>query len=211
MMESVTVNVVRLQDEKNIFQAKRFLYEQYITNMGWELPKNSPTGWFVEEIDGQKLLDDCYAGSSIWYAGLNNKNVINCCIRLIVRIKSSNLDIENYNFTNGLKKFINKNSNCVELTRFAYEIKDFFSYYYCSLLKSIFRDAVSEKWTIILTDGLGNKELYRHLEIPKIQGASFRYSNTDKEEISTYGFTYREVTKLITNCKKEIERIEMIF
>jgi hypothetical protein len=195
-----------VKDNAEIFEAKKLLYDFYICRMGWTLPQNTPTGWVIKEVNGEKILDDRYHATCRWYVGKHNGQ-IEACVRVLRKTPTSPLDIEHYNHTPAFAQFMAEHSRSVELNRFGMIHERDIFYYMLNFWSIILEEAQRQQWTIVVGNSLGRSERFDLLEIPRIDGATFKYHESDANEVKTYGITLDQIPRIMTNCRNLLTKL----
>lgn len=188
-------------DPDEIPAAKHLLYNFYIKKMGWQFPKDTPTGWIITEVKGRKILDDRYHDTSRWYIG-HRKGKVEACLRILRKTADSPLDVEHYNTTPAFRAFLATPAQYVELNRFGFIHEDRILYYMLNFWKLILKDALREGWTLIITNGFGDSERFARVGLSPIPGATFKYHPDDTNTVSTFGILTEDIHRILKNCQQ---------
>jgi hypothetical protein len=194
----------RAENTHEILEAKQLLYDFYIRRMGWTLPQNTPTGWMIRKVKGYTILDDRYRETSRWYVGKNNGQ-IEACLRVLYKTPTSPLDIEHYNHTPAFTQFMREHPDCVELNRFGLLHEHDIFYDMLNFWLLILDEAQREQWTIVVGNSLGHAERFVLLEIPQLDDATFKYHESDVNEVNTYAITADQIPRIMVNCQNMLK------
>ena len=191
----------------DIIAAKHLLYDFYIKRMGWQFPKDTPTGWTIKEVNGQNILDDCYHDTSRWYIGRQDGKV-ETCLRVLRKTAESPLDVEHYNATPAFKAFLAQPAQYAEINRFGFFYEEHILYYMLNFWTRILEDALREGWTLVVTNGFGDSERFARVGLSPIPDATFKYHPDDTNTVSTFGIPTADIPRILKNCRQILHSME---
>jgi hypothetical protein len=192
---------------EEILAAKHLLYNFYIKRMGWQFPKDAPTGWTITEVNGRKILDDRYHDTSRWYVG-HRDGKVEVCLRVLHKTADSPLDVEHYNTTPAFEAFLATPAHYVELNRFGFIHEDRIFDYMLNFWILILEEGLREGWTFVVTNGFGNSERFTRVGLSPIPGAAFKYHPDDSNIVSTFGIPPEDIPRILNNCRQILQHEE---
>lgn len=196
------INVRVLNSPDLIENACELLYKVYIADAKWQFNSNNPSLLRVKVKNKRKLLVDKFVDKSIWFGAFDNGLLIGCA-RLCASDKNGKFEVEGYQSSKVIHKYLPKNA--FEMGKVAIK-KEYKGQKIAHLLylKAFEYAKHYQKSVFGCLNNSAIKLLFKQIELPLKMENAFKYEEHDDKLVNFYCINYEngEFEKVMANLEK---------
>ncbi|MBP9741877.1 MAG: GNAT family N-acetyltransferase [Burkholderiales bacterium] len=169
-----------------IADASALLYQVYIEELQWKFAPDNPSELRIETGNGRKFLVDRFTEKAVWFGAFENKKLIGC-MRLTKPDSNNKFELEGYQSSKIVHKYLPKPEVGVELSKIAVQGKYAGQGVIKRMWLVLFKYCEAHKLSVICTTHNGYlKNMFKRMGFPLVMEHAFKYEPLDPLPVNLY-------------------------